>query len=107
MERLERHGCRADLVGQRRETDGHALTGKAFGLAIEGLVLTELFKKDCCKQVGSGKAAWGGRERRCRLASLLTRPAAVLLPHRLDHFPLARDHLERLGHILTQLDQVT
>ena len=59
MERLERHHCRPDLVGQRREADGHALTGEAFGLAIEGLVLTELLKKDCCKQVGSGKAARG------------------------------------------------
>ena len=42
-----------------------------------------------------------GRRLRDRLAG----PAGELLPHVLDHFPLARDELQRLGHILTDLAQ--
>lgn len=56
MERFERHGCRTDLIGRHREADGHPFTSEACGLAIEGLVLTELLKKACCEKVGSGKA---------------------------------------------------
>ena len=43
----------------------------------------------------------GGR----RLADLLTVPAGELLPHRLDHLPLAGDRFQGLGHVLAQLAQ--
>ncbi len=33
-------------------------------------------------------------------------PAGELLPHRLDHLPLPRDHLQRLGDVFTQLRQL-
>jgi hypothetical protein len=41
---------------------------------------------------------------RCR-ADLLAIPAGELLPYGFDHLPLARDHLQRPGHILAQLAQ--
>ena len=44
-------------------------------------------------------------ERRRRLADLLAVPAGELLADMLDHLPLARDHLQRLGDILAQLAQ--
>jgi hypothetical protein len=38
-----------------------------------------------------------------RLADPLAVPAGELLPHRLDHLPPPRDHLQRLGDILSEL----
>jgi hypothetical protein len=43
--------------------------------------------------------------RRRRLGDLLACPAGVLLPHVLDHLPLAGHQLQRLGHVLAQLVQ--
>src|SRR5438477_6824227 len=40
-----------------------------------------------------------------RLADLLAVAAGKLLAHMLDHLPLPRDHLQRLGDILAQLAQ--
>ncbi len=44
-------------------------------------------------------------ERRGGLADLLAVPAGELLAHVLDHLPLARDHLYRLGDVLAKLGQ--
>ncbi len=44
-------------------------------------------------------------ERGRRLADLLAVAAGELLANVLDHLPLARDHLQRLGDVLTQLAQ--
>ena len=44
-------------------------------------------------------------ERRRRLADLLAIPAGELLPHRLDHLPLARLRFQRPGHVLAELAQ--
>ena len=44
-------------------------------------------------------------ERRRRLADLVAIPAGELLPHRLDHFPLAGLRLQRPGHVLAKLAQ--
>ena len=44
-------------------------------------------------------------ERRRRLADLLAVAAGELLPDMLDHLPLPRDHLQRLGDVLAQLAQ--
>src|SRR3546814_4189409 len=44
-------------------------------------------------------------ERRRRLTDRLAIAAGELLAHRLDHLPPARDHLQRLGHVLAQLGQ--
>ena len=45
-------------------------------------------------------------ERRRRLGDLLARPAGELLPHRLDDLPLARHHLQGLGDVLAEFDQL-
>jgi hypothetical protein len=39
VQRRERGGSRADLVGERRQAERHALAGEAFGLTVERLVL--------------------------------------------------------------------
>ncbi len=44
-------------------------------------------------------------ERRRRLGDLLARPAGELLAHGLDHLPLARHHLQRLGDVLAELGE--
>src|SRR5467141_1415300 len=44
-------------------------------------------------------------ERRRWLGDLLAGPAGELLPHRLDHLPLARDDLQCLGDVLAELGQ--
>lgn len=63
-------------------------------------MLTEFLEHNPSQQVGSSKTAWRHME---GLRDRLTFPAWELLAHRLDHFPLARDHLQGLGNILAQL----
>ena len=51
-------------------------------------------------------AAARDRIRGCRrLRDRRTGPARELLAHVLDHFPLARNELQRLGHVLADLAQ--
>ena len=57
------------------------------------------------KQVRAGPATRRDVERRRRLADPLAIPARHLLAHVLDHLPLARDHLQRLGDRLAELAQ--
>lgn len=45
----------------------------------------------------------GGR----RLGDRFASPADELLAHVLDHLPLARNELQRLGHVLANLAQST
>jgi hypothetical protein len=44
VERCQRGGAGADLVGQRREAEIDALAGVALGLPVQRLVLAELLK---------------------------------------------------------------
>ena len=60
-------------------------------------MLADLLKQDHGQQVRPGKAARRDVEGRRRLHDLLAFPARELFPHRLDHLPLPRDHLQRLG----------
>ena len=60
-------------------------------------MLAELGVQDHRQQARPGAAAGDDVERRRRLGDRLARPAGELLPHRLDHLPLPRDHLQRLG----------
>src|SRR3981189_1151692 len=92
-------------VGQGREAERHAFLGIAFGLAVQRLMLPELLEQDHRQQAGAGPAARDHVERRRRLADLLAVPAGELLADVLDHLPLPRDHLQRLGDILAQLAQ--
>ena len=68
-------------------------------------MLPELLEQQHGEQVRPGPAARRDVERRRRLADLLAVPARHLLAHVLDHLPLARDHLQRLGDGLAELAQ--
>ena len=104
VQRRERGGAGADLVGERREAEIDAFAGIALGLAVQRLVLAELLEEDRRQQVRPGPAPRGRMERRRRLADPLAVPAGELLAHGLDHLPAARDHLQRLGDVLAELD---
>jgi hypothetical protein len=47
----------SDLVGERREAQGHAFAGVALGLAVERLMLAVLLEQDHRQQAGTGPAA--------------------------------------------------
>ena len=102
-QRRQHRRAAADLVGQGRQTDRHALLGIAFGLPVERLMLAKLYEQDHRQKTGTGPAAGDHMERRRRLADLLAVPASELLADMLDDLPPARDHLQRLGDIFTQL----
>ena len=104
-ERRQHRAAGADLVGQGRQAERHALPGVAFGLAVERLMLPVLLEQDHRQQARAGPAAGDHMERRRRLADLLAVAAGELLADVLDHLPLPRDHLQRLGDILAQLAQ--
>ena len=96
----------ADPVGQGRDVEVDAFASVGFALPVERLMLAELGVKDHRQQARPGPAARDGMERRRRLGDLLARPAGELLPHRLDHLPLARDDFQRLGDVLAELGQL-
>ena len=106
MKRLQGRRAGADLVGQRRHAQIDALAAIAFALAVQRLMLAELLEQDHGQQVRPGEAARRDVERCRRLRDRLAVPARELLAHRLDHLPLARDHLQRLGDVLAQLRQL-
>src|SRR5450830_209139 len=98
-QRRQRHRAAADLVGQGRQTDRHALLGIALGLAVERLMLPKLLEQDHGQKTGTGPAPGDHMERRRSLADLLTVPAGELLADMLDHLTLARDRFQRLGNL--------
>ncbi len=102
----ERHRARADLIGQRRQAESDAFARVAIALPVERLVLAVLLEQDHRQQVGTGPAPRRRMKRRRRLRDRLASPAGELLAHRLDHLPLARDRLQRLGHVLADLRQL-
>ena len=104
-QRLQHRAAGADLVGQGGEAERHAFPGIAFGLAVQRLMLAELLEQDHRQEAGAGPAARDDMERRRRLADLLAVAARELLAHVLDHLPLPRDHLQRLGDVLAELGQ--
>ena len=106
MQRLQHRRAGADLVGQRRHAQIDALAGVALALPVQRLMLAELLEQDHGQQVRAGEAARRHMERRRRLGDRLAVPARELLAHRLDHLPLARDHLQRLGDVLAELRQL-
>lgn len=104
VDRLQRYRTGPDLIGERGQTEIDAFPAIAVGLPVQRVVLPELLEQDRRQQVRAGKAARGRMERRRRLADLLAIPAAELLPHCLDHLPLAWNDLQRLGDVLAQPD---
>src|SRR5882724_165503 len=104
-ERCQRCTTATHLVGQGRQAEGYALPGVAFGLAVERLMLPVLLEQDHRQQAGAGPTPGNYMERRRSLADLLAGTAGELLADMLDHLPLPRDDLQRLGDVLAQLAQ--
>ncbi len=104
-DRLQHRATGADLIGQRRQAQIHALAGVALGLPVQRLMLTELLEQDHGEQAGPGPAARDHMERCRRLADGLTVTARELLTHVLDHLPLTGNDLQRLGDVLAELGE--
>jgi hypothetical protein len=68
-------------------------------------MLAVLLEQDHRQQAGTRPAARHDVERRRRLVDGLAVAARELLAHVLDHLPLARNDLQRLGDVLAQLRQ--
>src|SRR5258708_19704596 len=88
-ERIERRADRPHGVGHGRQRDRRAFQSVALGLAVQGLMLTELLEHDHGQEAGSPPSPRDDMERRRRLRDLFAVAAGVLLPLRLDHFPPA------------------
>ena len=105
VDRQGGHADRAHLIGQGGQAQRHALSGVALGLPVQRLVLAELLEHDHGQQAWSRPAPGGDVEGRGWLGDGLAVAAAEALAHRGDHLPLARDHLQRLSHVLAELGQ--
>src|SRR5438034_8655519 len=66
-------------------------------------MLAELLEHDRGQQARAGPSPGDGMEWRRRLADLLAVAAGELLPYRLDHFPLARHHVQRARYVLAEI----
>jgi len=105
QQRGQHRAAGPDLVGQGRQAERDPLSRVALGLAIERLMLPVLLEQDHRQQARPGPPA-GDHMKRCRrLVDFLAVAAGELLSDMLDHLPLPRDHLQRLGDILAQFAQ--
>ena len=95
----------ADPVGQRRDVELDALAGIGRALAVERQMQAVLGEQHMRQQPRPGASARDRMRRRRRLGDRLAAPAGELLAHMLDHLPLARHQLQRLGHVLAELVQ--
>ena len=57
QQRRQHGAAGADLVGQGRQAERHALAGIALGLAVQRLMLPELLEQDHRQQARPGPAA--------------------------------------------------
>ena len=103
LQRTQRRGASAHLVGERRQAQLDALAGVALALPVQRLMLAELLEQDHRLKARASEAARRDMERRGRLRDRLALSAGEALADRLDHFPLARNDLERLRDILAEL----
>ncbi len=103
VQRCQGRSTSADLVGQRRQADVHALAGIALGLPVEWLMLAKLLKQQLREELRSEQAARRNMERCGRLDHALAGPAGETFSNRLHHLPAARYDLQRLSDILAQL----
>ena len=105
-QRHQRCRRRADPVGQRRDIEFDAFARIDGALTIERQMQAVFGEQDMGEQRGPGTSARDRVRWRRRLGDRLAGPAGELLAHVLDHFPLARNELQRLGHVLADLAQV-
>ena len=99
--------CRrgAHPVGQRRDVEIDAFARIDGALAVERQVQAVLGEQDMGEQLRPGAPARDRVRGRRRLGDRLAGPAGELLAHVLDHLPLPRNELQRLGHVLADLAQ--
>ena len=99
-------GARAHLIGQRREAQFDALSGIALALAVQRLMLAELFEEDHRQRLRAGEAARRDMERVPAAGvdrfALLDRRSGSRNPSWIT-FHWTRDDLERLRDILAEL----
>jgi hypothetical protein len=67
-------------------------------------MLAKLLKQDHRQKRRPGEAARRDMERRRRLRDRFALPTGEAFVNRLDHLPLTRDDLERLGDILASFE---
>ena len=102
---IQRGTDRANGIGHGRQCDGHAFQHVPLGLAIQGLMLTELLEHDHGQEARASPSPGDGMERCRRLADLLAVATGELFPDRLDYLPLARHHFQRPRDIFAELAQ--
>jgi len=95
----------AHPVGQGRHVKLDAFAGIDRALARQRQMQAVLGEQHVGQQPRSGASPGDRVRRRRRLGDLLAAPARVLLAHVLDHLPLPRHQLQRLGHVLPELVQ--
>jgi hypothetical protein len=104
-ERHQRGGCRADPIGKRGDVEIDTFAGIGGALPIERQMKAVFGEQNMRKQPRACAPA-RNRMRGCRrLGDALAGAAGELLAHVLDHLPLARDELQRLGYVLAELVQ--
>lgn len=99
---LEQCCSLAGPARERRAVDLDPLGRHHLGLAIERQVVIELGDHDVRERGEGGLAACDRLHRRRGLDDLLTRPAAVLRPHRADDPPMDRHGIKHLVAVLTE-----
>ena len=71
VQRAQRRGAGADLIGERRQAQVDPFAGVALALAVQRLMLAELLEQDHRQQARAGEAARRDMERRRRLGDRL------------------------------------
>jgi hypothetical protein len=104
-ERAQHGGTGADMIGQGRDVEVDALAGVALALPVQRLMFAVLGVEDHRQQARPDMATRDDVERRRRLGDLLAGAAGELFAHGLDHLPLPRHHLQRLGDRLAEFRQ--
>src|SRR6185437_4439075 len=99
VQRGQRRRTRADMISQRREAEDDSFARVALALPVQRLMLPKLLEQDHRQQARPGQPSRNRMERRGRLRDRLAGSAREALAHRLDHFPLPRDDLQRLGYV--------
>ena len=98
---IKRRTDRSHGVCHGRQRNRHTFESVALRLTVRRLMLLE---HDHGQKARAGPPC-DGMERRWSLADLLAVTTGELLPHRLDHLPLAWHRFQRPGHVLAEFAQ--
>ena len=104
-QRHQRRRCRAHPVGERRYLEINAFPCIDGALAVERQMQAVLGEQDMGEQLRPRPPARDRVRRSGRLGDRFAGSAGELLADMLDHFPLARNELQRLGYVLADLAQ--